>query len=261
MLQQTQVDRVAPKFEAFLRRFPTLERLAAVRLRDVLAVWSGLGYNSRARRLWESAKLAVARHGGKLPCDIDALRSLPGVGPYTAAAVASIAFGERVPAIDTNARRVLGRALGGAASLTPAALRRIANKALPQTGAGEWNQALMDIGALFCRATPRCGECPLRNACRWAAKRAPSGRGPAERGHQGPRPYSSPPYLGSRRYYRGRIVHALTRAPALSLGRLGPQVKEGFQKSDLPWLLDLVRGLQRDGLLALDERSLRARLP
>ena len=113
MLQQTQVDRVVPKYRAFLARFPTLRALARAPLADVLRAWSGLGYNARAKRLWECAKVIVATHAARVPSDIETLRALPGIGPYTASAVASFAFDAREAVVDVNVRRVLSRSLLG----------------------------------------------------------------------------------------------------------------------------------------------------
>ncbi|MBV8082093.1 MAG: A/G-specific adenine glycosylase, partial [Candidatus Eremiobacteraeota bacterium] len=241
MLQQTQVSRVIPKYREFLRRFPTVRALAAARLRDVLAVWSGLGYNRRAKHLWEAAKAIVARGCG-LPRAVDELRALPGIGRYTAGAVASFAFGAREAAVDTNVRRVLSRALRGVDRLADSQAWRCATAVLPRDAA-RWNHALMDIGALYCRATPNCASCPLRRACKYSRAGAlritarPRARPAARRAVQR--------YEGSRRQHRGRVIRALTGVPHMSLTRLGPQVKEGFGKSDLPWLRALLADLER----------------
>ena len=252
MLQQTQVVRVIPKYRAFLKRFPTLASLAAAPLADVLRVWSGLGYNGRARRLWECARSAVAQHGGRLPRDAAALALLPGIGRYTAGAIASFAFGERVAAVDTNVRRVLGRAIDGADDVGDRRAWELAELALPKNAAGEWNQAVMDVGALFCRPVPKCSVCPARAVCR--------GRSLA-RIDRLRTPPKQPRFAGSRRFFRGRVVAALAIAPALSLLELGEQVKDGFGKTDLPWLEDLLASLQRDGLVAVDLARRRVRLP
>lgn len=190
MLQQTQVDRVVPRYRAFLDRFPTPSDAAAAPLADVLAVWSGLGYNARAKRLRDAARI-VARDGW--PRDAAGLRRLPGVGPYTAAAVAAIAFGEDVAAVDTNVRRVLSRWHG--APLTGAALADVAQQAV--TGdAATWNQAVMDLGADVCRPRdPRCDTCPVAT---WCAD---------------PTVYVPPPrqgtFAGSSREVRGAVVRSL----------------------------------------------------
>jgi len=254
MLQQTQVARVIPMYRSFLKRFPTLASLAKAPLGDVLRAWSGLGYNGRARRLWECARSAIAAHKGRLPRDAAELALLPGIGRYTAGAVASFAFDARVAVVDTNVRRVLGRAIDGADDATERRAWELAELALPKRGAAEWNQALMDVGALFCRPVPKCGACPARNACR----ATPLALGGRARTRTRPR---QPRFDGSRRFFRGRIVAALANAPALSLLELGEQVKDGFEKSDLPWLEDLLSGLQSDGLVAVDRSRRTVRLP
>ena len=173
MLQQTQVSRVIPKYQEFLKRFSTVRALARAKLRDVLRCWSGLGYNRRARNLWQCAREVIASHAGRMPRDTDALNSLPGIGRYTAGAIASFAFGAREAAVDTNVRRVLSRAMLGIDRADDATAWRLATDVLPKDAA-TWNHALMDIGAMFCRAKPNCAECPLRGAC--AFERRGAGR-------------------------------------------------------------------------------------
>ncbi len=160
MLQQTQAARVMARFSRFLDRFPTVEHLAAASPAEALAAWQGLGYNRRALRLLEASRLVV-RDGW--PDTFDGLQSLPGVGPYTAAAVACFAFGREIPAPDTNARRVLSRWHGR--PLSGAALWAAAREDLPPAAA-EWNQAIMDLGAEVCRPTdPSCDRCPVATWC------------------------------------------------------------------------------------------------
>ena len=256
MLQQTQVARVIPKYRSFLQRFPTLASLAKAPLGDVLRAWSGLGYNGRARRLWECARSTVAEHKGRLPHDAAALARLPGIGRYTAGAVASFAFGARAAVVDTNVRRVLGRALDGTHDATQRRAWELAELALPKRAAARWSQALMDVGALFCRPIPKCGACPAHASCRatalWSEDR--TFKQTRTRAVQ-------PPFAGSRRFFRGRIVAALADARSLSLLELGEQVKAGFEKTDLPWLEELVSDLQSDGLVAVNRARRRIRLP
>jgi A/G-specific adenine glycosylase len=253
MLQQTQVDRVVPKYRAFLRRFPTFRALASSTLADVLRAWSGLGYNGRARRLWECARIVVEERGGRLPRDTAELEALPGIGPYTAGAVASVAFGARAAAVDVNIRRVLARSIDGKSGVSDSRAWVLARLALPPRGdAGDWNQALMDIGALHCRATPRCDACPLRRVCRAFNSGAVDLATKRRR---------QPRFEGSSRFYRGHVVRALARAGSVSFLELGEQVKAGFGETDLPWLEDLLSGLARDGLVALARKRRRARLP
>jgi A/G-specific adenine glycosylase len=166
MLQQTRVEVVVPYYLRFLRRFPTLASLAGANEDEVLALWSGLGYYARGRNLHRAARAAAA--AGGLPRTEAALRELPGFGPYTAAAVASLAFGEQVPLVDGNVARVLARVLrlsGDAAEARERAWR-IAPQLLPRGRAGEFNEALMELGATVCTPrNPRCGACPLSRDC------------------------------------------------------------------------------------------------
>jgi A/G-specific adenine glycosylase len=262
MLQQTQVDRVAPKYRAFLQRFPTLRALARARLADVLRSWSGLGYNARGKRLKDCAEVIVSRHGAKVPADAELLQTLPGVGRYTACAVSSFAFGAREPVVDVNVQRVLSRTLLGRDDANRATAWSLAAHVLPRRDAAQWSQALMDLGARFCRSTPKCAECPARRACRFAAREhdKASHSAPNIDRSTSPRPLRER-FTGSRRYFRGRIVRALAGAPSLSLLALGEQVKDGFATTDLPWLRELLFDLEREGLIALIASASRAALP
>jgi A/G-specific adenine glycosylase len=179
MLQQTQVQTVVPRFASFLRQFPDLATLAAAEERTVCEAWAGLGYYRRARNLHKAARLVVSELAGKLPADEAGLRVLPGIGAYTAAAVASIAYGARAAAVDGNLVRVLARvfALPGRAS-DPALVRAVraqAQRLVACRQPGEINQALMDIGATLCRPdAPACPACPLRRNCRAFCDGAPT---------------------------------------------------------------------------------------
>jgi A/G-specific adenine glycosylase len=170
MLQQTQASRVAEYWPRFMERFPTVRGLAASPVDDVLAAWSGLGYYRRARSLHETARAVAMDHAGVLPASSRELRRLPGVGEYTAAAVASIAFGEVVPVLDANVARVLSRVLAlRAGPATSAGRRRLlaeAARLIDRARPGDWNQAMMELGAVVCRpVSPRCAECPVRRHC------------------------------------------------------------------------------------------------
>jgi A/G-specific adenine glycosylase len=178
MLQQTQVARVTEYYPRFLDRFPTIERLAGANPRRVREAWEGLGYYRRAANLHRLARTVVRDHDGTLPDDPTVLATLPGVGPYTAGAVASFAFEKRAAAVDTNVARVLGRAFGvnGKRGTPTAASDRatwdLARRLLPKRSptAWEFNQALMDLGARHCTARrPNCPACPVRPACRTGA--------------------------------------------------------------------------------------------
>ena len=170
MLQQTRVEAVIPYFEHWLAKFPRLADLAAAREQDVLSAWEGLGYYSRARNLHKAAKLVVADYGGELPRDLDSLRKLPGIGRYTAAAIASIAFHLDVATLDGNLKRVFARLFDVQEPAdSPAGEKRLwalAEEHLPPGRAGDYNQALMDLGATICiPKNPRCLLCPLSELC------------------------------------------------------------------------------------------------
>ena len=166
MLQQTRAAVVSPYFERWMQRFPTISVLAAASEEEVLKAWEGLGYYSRALRLRRAAREIVRRHGGRVPTTADVLRTLPGIGPYTAGAVASIAYGSAVPAVDANARRVLAR-LMNEPEPAPRMLEEWAGALVDPADPGGFNQALMELGARICLPrSPRCGECPIPGHCR-----------------------------------------------------------------------------------------------
>lgn len=206
MSQQTPIPRVQPVWQVWMERWPTPAALGAASPAEVLVAWDHLGYPSRALRLQQCARAIAARPGGQVPADLEELLALPGVGPYTASAVASFAYHRRVPVLDTNVRRVLARACDGtefAPSSTPSRTERgRAESLLPQTGeaAAEWNVALMELGALVCtQRAPKCGECPLAQGCRWLAEGRPSA--PVR-----PRGQS---WAGTDRQARGRVMALL----------------------------------------------------
>ncbi len=170
MLQQTRVEAVIPYFQRWMERFPTISDLAAASQRDVLSAWEGLGYYSRARNLHKAAQTVVAEYDGQLPPDLEALRKLPGIGAYTAGAIASIAFGIDAPALDGNIRRVLARVFDVAVPARSPDGERIlwglAQGNLPPGQAGDYNQALMDLGATICTPrNPDCLHCPVEDLC------------------------------------------------------------------------------------------------
>ena len=171
MLQQTQVDRVRPKYDEWIAKYPTFGALAAASVTDVIGAWYPLGYNIRPRRLHAIAREAVARYDGKLPSDEQTLRSFKGIGPYTAGAVQSFAFGQRAPIVDTNVARVLLRVFVGRGNPRNSAIWRrlweISKAVLPVRRVFDFNQALMDFGAIICVARrPRCLVCPMTAMCR-----------------------------------------------------------------------------------------------
>ncbi len=224
MLQQTQVERVIPKWSAWLARFPTLGDLAHASRADAIRQWQGLGYNLRAVRLHAIARQCMDEFGGQLPDSVEGLLRLKGVGRYTAGAVACFAHEQPVAMVDTNIRRVLSRAFQ-VDSVEP-----MADSVIPPGNPYAWNQALMDIGATLCRPRePLCLLCPLRDHC---GGPRPSVR---RRGSQGT-------FHESNRYHRGRILDALRSTP------------EGLPTDQFRG--DLIRQLQRDGLIEVDAAGL-----
>jgi A/G-specific adenine glycosylase len=209
MLQQTQVDRVLPAYAAWIDRWPTPGDLADSAPGDAVRQWGRLGYPRRALRLHAAATAMVERHGGEVPSAYDELRALPGIGDYTAAAVASFAFGDRRAVLDTNVRRVLGRLVGGEALPPPAITVRERTRAetlVPTDDrAPRWAVATMELGALVCTArTPRCTSCPVAELCAWRRAGSPPYDGPT-RTAQG--------YHGTDRQVRGRLLAVLRDAP------------------------------------------------
>ena len=204
MLQQTQVDRVLPVWLAWMDRWPTPQSLAAATLDDVLRAWGRLGYPRRARWLWQAAQLIVTQFDGAVPSDETLLRELPGIGSYTAAAVAAFAFGTPSVVLDTNVRRVLARAIRGEANPPAhisAAERTLAESLLPTQDAALWSVAVMELGALVCRARdPKCAQCPIADQCAWRAADYPKAAHPRR---------TARPFAGSDRQARGVIMAVL----------------------------------------------------
>lgn len=211
MSQQTPVVRVAPAWESWMSRWPLPEDLAAAAPADVLRAWQRLGYPRRALRLRECAAALVERFDGVVPATDEELLSLPGVGPYTAAAVASFAHGQRALVLDTNVRRVLGRVAEGRALPAPGltvAERTRAAELLPTEPAlsVRWNEGVMELGALVCTArSPRCDACPLADRCRWRLAGSPPDQDAARRRTQA--------WHGTDRQARGRVMALLRDLP------------------------------------------------
>ena len=250
MLQQTQAARVVDAFPRFLGLFPNVGALARATRASALRAWAGLGYNRRAVALHRAARSIVGDHGGRVPADVSTLLELPGVGPYTAAAVASIAFGVPVPAIDTNARKVVSRlALGvepGETSTTE--IVREAGRWLARDRPGDWNQAVMNLGRQVCRPVPRCDVCPLSPACRFRmAGRSGQRSAPAMR---------QPAFEGSMRQVRGRVVDELRgRTHAIPTEALADAIGESPVRIEVA-----IDALQRDGVVERTAAG-RVRLP
>ena len=247
MAQQTQISRVVEAWGRFLARFPTVLDLADATPADVLREWQGMGYDRRAINLRRAARAIVADHGGRVPSTIDELERLPGVGPYTARAVASIAFGAVVGAVDTNVRRVLGRATAGAAAAdrSPSWIQAVADASVDPDRPGDWTPAVMDIGATLCRPkAPRCDACPLRSWCRFAAE-LPSGEPTTAEPAMA---IAAVPFADTTRWLRGRIVDRLRAADGASWTNVDAPIGIHLAVAVRSALVDLAR----DGVVELD---------
>jgi A/G-specific adenine glycosylase len=264
MAQQTQISRVEERWPGFMDEFPTPAAMAAASPADVIRAWRGMGYNRRALNLHRAA-VAISAAGGRVPGDVDGLLGLPGIGPYTARAVAAIAFGIPVGAVDVNVRRVLGRILAAdRAAIAPAALQAAADALVDPDRPGTWTHALMDIGATVCRpARPSCASCPAQPWCRAAGATPTRGEAAAtgaaatratDRVPPRPRP-AAVPFEQTTRWLRGRLVDRLRdAAPGEALtveGPLGDHSAEAVARA--------LAGLARDGMVELDAAG-RARL-
>ncbi len=252
MLQQTPVARVEPVWREWLARWPEPADLAAEAPGEAVRAWGRLGYPRRALRLHACAVTLTAEHDGAVPADLGALRALPGIGQYTAAAVGAFAFGLRAAVVDTNVRRVQARVVTGTALPAPAltaAELRLAEELLPDEPAlaARWSVAVMELGALVCTArSPACARCPLRDRCAWVAAGSPAYAGPARRGQA---------WEGTDRQCRGVIVAALREATGpVSVGALSSRWPDQGQ------FARALAGLVTDGLVerAADDR---VRLP
>ncbi|SDS86329.1 A/G-specific DNA-adenine glycosylase [Paraoerskovia marina] len=252
MLQQTPVVRVEPRWRAWMERWPTPADLAGASTADVLRAWDRLGYPRRALRLQECARVIVERHGGQVPADEEALVALPGVGTYTAAAVAAFAFGRRSVVVDTNVRRVLARTITGTALPPPsprAEERRLAASVVPDDArdAARWAAASMELGAVVCTArSPRCDECPVRSLCAWNLAGRPADEHASRRRGQA--------WEGTDRQVRGRVMRILRDAS-------GPVLTSALTdvSADPAQASRCLAGLVEDGLVEIDGEV--ARLP
>ncbi|WP_139719736.1 A/G-specific adenine glycosylase [Serinicoccus chungangensis] len=210
MLQQTPVSRVLPVWERWMSRWPTPAALASAPTGDAVREWGRLGYPRRALRLHAAATAVRDAHDGEVPADEAVLRTLPGVGDYTAAAVAAFAFGARATVVDTNVRRVQARTVTGTALPAPALTRAetaLAARLLPEDGevAARWSVAVMELGALVCTArAPRCAECPIADLCSWRSAGSPPPTGPPRRGQR---------WAGTDRQCRGILLQVLRESP------------------------------------------------
>ena len=263
MLQQIQVVRAIPFYGAFLDRFPTIEALAAAPLAEVIRIWGDLGRYRRVVNLHRTAHLVVHEHGGRIPHDIETLRRLPGIGPYTAGAVACFAYEQDVAFVDTNMRRVLHRVFVGVdvprPTLGEAEILRLAERAVPAGRGWDWNQALIEFGALHCTARrPDCRTCPIQVHCRAYPTLDAALTEQRQRGAPSPPAYR---YEESNRYYRGRVLAHLRNQSlmpgaedGIDLKALGAEVRVGFAETDVAWLYGVVESLAKDGLAVAEER-------
>jgi A/G-specific adenine glycosylase len=234
MLQQTSTARVIEPWGRFMAAYPTPTACARSPLSDVLRLWSGLGFPRRAKSLHEAARLMSEKFDGAVPSTVSELLALPGVGPYTANAVASFAFHHDVAVLDTNVGRVLARGVANRALRTREA-NDIAARLVPPARSATFNQALLDLGAQFCTRAPRCQQCPVREECRWHRE---GGDDPAPRSAGVSRPQAA--FEGSDRQLRGRIMKLLSEG-AVSILELGERLNDVETSRVAPLLEDLVR--------------------
>ena len=244
MSQQTQIERIGPAWTRFVGRWPEAGRLAAADTRDLLRAWAGLGYNRRALALRQAAQSIVREHGGQVPGTVPELERLPGIGPYTARAVAASAFGVTVAPLDVNVRRVIGRVVGEAVS--PGRLQDTADGLVSRDDPRAWVDAVMDLAATVCTArAPRCATCPVARMCRSAGSIAEPVAATTS---------SATPFRRTNRWLRGRLLAAVRDAPADSW----VDAPDGLGEHDRDAVLAALRGLELDGFVEF--RDGRARL-
>lgn len=246
MLQQTQVSRVIEKYNEFLKKFPTVDALALAKTSDVLKVWKGLGYNRRALFLQRTAQAVVHEYAGKFPQDLEILKTLPGVGDYTARAILSFAFEQPVPMMDTNHRRFYTRVLHGLKEIKDVELLKDATSMLPKKRAYDWNQALMDVGSFICLSKkPLCETCPVKTYCQSypdiltvePKKKA--------------RKYKTP-FRETDRYYRGKTMDVLREHGSVTVLML----KKQFDDIDQERVKKIIAGLEKDGLICIKNKRI-----
>lgn len=247
MLQQTQAQRVADALPRFLAQFPTLEQLAAASNAEMIRQWKGMGYNSRALRLRDAARVIVAQHNGIIPRNVETLRALPGIGPYTSASIATFAYNKRVVVLDVNVRRVYSRWMRRqhtTVDIEPdTVLMPFALEVIPKRSAATWHHAVMDLGATICTAQrPSCSSCPMADICASAHVLEPAQR--AKR--------AEPMFRGEpQRIWRGRFVDTLRDAPR---GLTPHALADGAGATELTvdeqdWFDTVITALERDGVV------------
>ena len=243
MSQQTQLDRVIAPYTEFITRWPTPESLASANQSSIVGFWTthSLGYNNRAKRLHESAQIIVDEFGGEVPVEPEELQTLPGIGPYTAHAVSSFAFNTSVAVVDTNVKRILYRLFDLANTKGSIPYQAIADALLPTGDARAWNNAIMELGGLVCGKSPDCDvqSCPLRTWCRayqtgdFTAPDVP---------HQ-------PSFQGSRRQYRGAIIHLLHEHGEMAEADIHQEVQPLPDTASDGWITDILQDLHDEGLI------------
>jgi A/G-specific adenine glycosylase len=244
MSQQTQIERIGPAWTRFVGQWPGPRGLAVAETRDLLRAWAGLGYNRRALALREAARTIVREHDGQVPATVPELERLPGVGPYTARAVAASAFGVPVAPLDVNVRRVVGRVVGDAVSA--GRLQDAADGLVSRDHPRAWVDAVMDLAATVCTArAPRCAACPLAGMCRSAGSIEEAAR---------TRATAATPFSQTNRWLRGRLLAAVRDAPADGW----VDAPDGLGEHDREAVLAALRGLERDGFIEFHDG--RARL-
>lgn len=244
MSQQTGIERVGPAWQRFVDRWPSPASLAGAETHDLLAAWAGLGYNRRALALRESARTIVATHGGRVPASVAALESLPGIGPYTARAVAASAFGMPVAPLDVNVRRVVSRVLGVASS-SPG-LQAAADELVARDQPGRWVDAVMDLASGTCRPrAPRCDSCPVASLCASPGAVIVAAEPKTQ----------AVPFASTTRWLRGRLVAAVTDAPP---GTWVP-LPERLGEHDTDAISLAASSLEREGFIDLRGGEARVR--
>ena len=244
MLQQTQVSRVIGPWQKFLTTFPTPSACANAPLSTVVRLWSGLGYPRRAKALHDTAAMIRDHFGGVVPSEVDQLRRLPGVGEYTAHAIASFSFAKPVAVLDTNVGRILSRALANR-TLRLSEARTTSKEVMGRVNSARFNQSMLDLGAQFCRAVPRCETCPVAGSCKWNLEGGPD---PAPRSAAVSRAQTA--YIGSDRQLRGQVLAQLGHG-AVTKRQLF-SVLDGIDASKCE---DILGGLVSDGLVQLRGRT------
>ena len=255
MLQQTQAQRVTEALPRFLEQFPTVHALAQATNAQMIRQWKGMGYNSRALRLRDAARMIVLRHDGVVPSDVDALRELPGIGPYASASIATFAYNKRVPVLDVNVRRVYSRWMRRQRTTIDVesdnVLTQFAMNVIPARSASRWHHAVMDLGATICTARkPLCTSCPMADLC-------PSAH-VLEHAQRAKR--AEPMFRGEpQRLWRGRFVNALREAPA-GLPPSALVAAAGATRlanDEQAWFRALIDALVRDGVVERSGRRIR----